>query len=226
MENPPRFDVSDRTLDWSAQAAHGRVKIVLPFKQFPVLGFLDRGNVAGPLVPFVADSAECCGDDFGGLRLAEGSHVVIVASDGLGDEYDAAREIRYNLAVEAGRLVLSRPEFRRSAPGPARRQEAVYQYCLAADGRLGLLGCGAKLRSGLLNERRDLGDDPGNSGLRSVEDLRPHVLDNILPRISRRDYYGISQGELSWTAGAAVPRILEERGYTIPEFVELLRVES
>src|ERR1035441_4599210 len=91
----------------SAQAVHVRVELVFPFEQLPVLGFLDRGNEAGPLVTFVADSAERCCDDSGGPCLAEGGHVVIVASDGLGDEYNVAREIRYNLAIEAGRLVLS-----------------------------------------------------------------------------------------------------------------------
>src|SRR5229473_2693846 len=122
VENAPRLDVSDCTLDWSTQAAHVRVECLLPFKQFPALGFLYRGYVSRSLISFVANAAECCGDDFGGLRFAEGSHVVIVAGDGLGDEYYVAREIGYDLAVEASRLMLSRPQVRCPAPGPARRQ--------------------------------------------------------------------------------------------------------
>src|ERR1035437_607372 len=65
-------------------------------------------------------------------RLLSSSHVVIVAGDGLGNEYDVTGEIRYNLAVEASRLMLSRPQARHSAPGPARCQEAVHQDGLAA----------------------------------------------------------------------------------------------
>ena len=184
MENTPRLDVGDRTLDWGAQAAHVRVELIFPSKQFPALRFLDRGYVAGSLISFVANGAECCRDDFGGLRFTEGRHVMIVAGDGLGDEYYVAREIRYNLTVEASRLMFSRPQVRCSAPRPARRQEAVYQDCLTADCRPGLAGCGAELRSGLLDKGRDLGDDPGDSWLRSVEDLGPDVLDDILPGIS------------------------------------------
>jgi hypothetical protein len=67
---------------------------------------------------------------------------MIVAGDGLGDEYYIAVEIRYDLAVEAGRLVFSRPQVRYSAPGPARCQEAIYQDCLAAGSGPGLVGAG------------------------------------------------------------------------------------
>jgi hypothetical protein len=130
---------------------------------------------------------------------------VIVAGDGLGDEYDVAREISYDLAVEARCLVFSRPQVRYSAPGPARCQEAVYQDCLAAGGGPGLLGCGAELRSSLLDKRRDIGNDAGDSRLRSVEDLGPDFLDDILPRISRRHDYGFSQGKFLWPAGCRCP---------------------
>src|SRR5208283_921030 len=216
----------DCALDRGAQAAHVRVELPLPFKQFPDLRFLDRGYVAGSLISFVADGAECCRDDFGGFRFAEGCHVMIVAGDGLGDEYDVACEIRYDLAVEARRLVLSRPQARCSAPGPAWRQEAVYQDCLAAGNGPGLVGCGAELCSSLLDQRRDLGNDPRDGGLRGIEDLRPDFFDDILPGISGRHDYGLSQGEFSSPAGAAVPRIPEECGDTFLKFVELLRVKS
>ena len=203
VENAPRFDVSDCTLDWCAQAAHVCVELPLPFKQFPVLGFLDRGYVSGSLISFVANAAECRGDDFGGLRFAEGSHVVIVAGDGLRDEYDVAREIGYDLAVEACGLMLSRPQARCPAPGPARRQEAVYQDSLTTGGRLGALGVRAELCGSLLDKRRYPGDDPGDGGLRGIEDLSPDVLDDILAGISGRHDDGFSQGESSGTFAAA-----------------------
>src|SRR5712691_1504213 len=214
VENTPRLDVSDRTLNCWAQTAHIRVELLLPFKQLPPLGFLDRGYVAGSLVSFVANAAECCGDDFGGLRLAEGSHVVIVAGDGLGDECDIAREIRYDLAVEASCLVLSRPQARCCAPGPARCQEAVYQDRLALDRGPRFPGGRPVLLGGLIDEGRDLSDDPRDSWLRSVEDLGPDVLDDILPGISGRHDDGFTQGEFLWPAGAAVPWIFEEHGNT------------
>jgi len=105
VENAPRLDVRDGTLDWGAQAAHVGVKLLLPFKQFPALRFLDRRYVARALISPVANSAERCRNDLGGRRFTEGGHVVVVAGDGFGNEYDVACEIRYDLAVEAGRFM-------------------------------------------------------------------------------------------------------------------------
>jgi hypothetical protein len=34
-ENAPRLDVSDRTLDWDAQAVYVRIEFFLPLKQLP-----------------------------------------------------------------------------------------------------------------------------------------------------------------------------------------------
>ena len=58
MENAPGLDVRDCALDWGTQAAHVRVELLLPFKQVPVLRFLDRRDVTGALISLVAYTAE------------------------------------------------------------------------------------------------------------------------------------------------------------------------
>src|ERR1017187_8030473 len=225
VENAPGLDVGDCALDWGAQAAHVRVELLLPFKQVPVLWFLDRRDVTGSLISLVADTAEGRRDDLGVLRLAEDGHVVVVSGERFGNEDHVSRHVRYDLAAEASRLMLSRPQARYSAPGPARRQEAVYQDCLAAGGGLGLLGVLAEPRGCLFDEGSDLGDDPGNARLGDIEDLCPDVLDDVLPCVPARHDDRFPECEFLWPAGRAVPWSFEVLRDTHLEFVELLRVE-
>ena len=117
---------------------------------------------------------------------------MVMSGERFGDKYHVAREIGYQLAVETSFLVLPRPQIRYSAPRPARGQEAVYQYCLAADCGLGLLGGRAALCGCLFDEGCDLADDPGDGRLRRVENLCPDVLDDVMARVSTCHDDGLS----------------------------------
>lgn len=107
VENAPGFDVSDCSLDWGAQAAYVCIELLLPFKQVPVLRFLDRRDVARSLVSPIADTTEGLRDDLGGPCFAEDGHVVVVSGKRFGDEDHVARKVGYDLAAEASRLVFS-----------------------------------------------------------------------------------------------------------------------
>jgi hypothetical protein len=85
--------------------------------------------------------------------------------NGLGYEYKVAPEIRDGLTIKAGCLMLSRPQFWCIAPGPGRRQEAVYQDgLLAGDGFSRFLRGRPVLFGGRLDERREFRDDPEITG--------------------------------------------------------------
>ena len=89
--------------------------------------------------------------------------------------------------------MLSRPQFWRIAPGPGGCQEAVYQHrLLAGDGFFRFLRGRPVLFGGLLDERREFRDDPGDYRLRRVEDFCPDFLDDVLSHVPARHHYGFS----------------------------------
>jgi len=108
--------MSDRALDRGAQLVHLRIEFLLPVKQFTAARLLERGDEASTLIALIADPAASSRNDICGLRLGEGCHVVIMSGDGLGYEEEIAPEVRNGLAVKAGRLMFSRPQFWCVAP--------------------------------------------------------------------------------------------------------------
>src|ERR1035437_8279508 len=55
VENTPGFEVSDRALDGRTQPIYLGIEFLLPVKQFPALGLLERGDEARALITLVAD---------------------------------------------------------------------------------------------------------------------------------------------------------------------------
>src|SRR5215469_7039750 len=97
--------------------------------------------------------------------------------NGLGYEEKIAAETRDGLTLKSGCLMLSRPQFWRIAPGPGRRQEAVYQHRLLTDRSfLRRLGGRPVRFGGCLHKRRELRDDPGDYRLRRIKYFRPDFL--------------------------------------------------
>jgi len=227
MKNTPGFEMSDRALDRGAQLVYLGVEFLLPVKQFPALRLLEGGNEIRALITLVADPAVGGRNDICGLRLGDGCHVVIMPGNGLGHEKEIAPEARDGLAVKAGRLMFSRPQFWCIAPGPGGCQEAVYQHRLLTgrsflrlvDGRPVLFG-------GRLDKRRELRDNRGDYRLRSIEYFRPDFLGYVLSHITACHDNGFSQRKVLRTPDSLVPRLFKLIFDAPYQFVELLCVET
>ena len=155
--------MSDRALDWGAKPIHLGIELLLPVEQFSALRLLERGDEPRALITLVADPAESSCHDILGFRLGEGCHVVIIPGNGIWHEEEITPEIRDSLPFKAGRLVLSRLQLWCIAPGPGRRQEAIYQHrLLACGGFLRLRGGRPVLFGGRIDKRRELTDNPGD----------------------------------------------------------------
>jgi hypothetical protein len=76
---------------------------------------------------------------------------------------------------------------------------------------------GLKLRSSLIDEWRQESNVSRDRGLVHIEDLRPHLLGDVVAHISTGDDECLAQGEFPRTTFALIPRIPGEvRRPTVP----------
>ena len=84
-------------------------------------------------------------------------------------------------------LIFPSPQLTLAGPGPARPQGTVYQGDRAPDSLRCLLRRWPELRGSLIDKRRQEDDAPRDRGLIHIEDLRPHLLGDVMAHIPTGD---------------------------------------
>src|SRR5512142_2732481 len=226
-ENSPGLQGGDGSLDWRTKGTYLVVPLVFPLQKLTAFRLADRsGDIIRPDESLVAKNPARLLQYHLHVRALQLRHVMLVASDRLGDECYAALQIRYDQRAVSRGLVFPGPQLTFAVPGPARPQRAVYE----GDRVPGSLGCVLRRRPvpvcRLLDQWREKRDVPRYRRLVNLEDVGPYLFDYVLPQISAGDDKCLSQGQLAWASYSFIPGFPEQFVRAVHQFVELLFVQS
>src|SRR6266576_4132944 len=150
----------------------------------------------------------------------------MVTGNGLGNECYAALTICDQQGTMSRGLVLPGPQLVLAVPGPARPQRAIYQHDRSSGGLRCIFFRRPVFLCCLLDEWRQERDVPRYCRLVDVEDVRPHILDDILPYISAGNDQRLPQSQLTRSPFSLIPWFFEQSGHAIFQLVKLLSIQS